>query len=152
MYKNALFKSCTTFVAMETKHDCSWQKAILRTKNLLKKCEIYISQSPVHLNDTTYSTHSDIVHLRCGTFNFFMRGNVNNGIDDLSRYTFGHFGERIKQLKFLQKYTDPGTETNLLASASVLVANSVNISAWQSLLFIRAVHALTSKIYCGIFW
>ena len=50
-----------------------------------------------------------------------------------------------------QKYTDPGTETNLLASANVLVANSVNISAWQSLLFIRAVHALTSKISCVIF-
>ena len=75
-----------------------------------------------------------------------MRGNVNNGNDDLSRYTFGHFGERVKQLKF------PGTETNLQASANVLVANSVNISAWQSLLFIRAVHALTSKIYCVIFW
>ena len=80
-----------------------------------------------------------------------MRGNVNNGNDDLSRYTFGHFGERVKQLKFLQKYTDPGTETNFQASANVLVANSVNISAWQSLLFIRAVHALTSKIYCVIF-
>ena len=70
MHKNALFKGCTTFVAMETKHGCSWQKAILRNKNLLKKCKIYISQSPVHLNDTTYSTHSDIVRLRCGTFNF----------------------------------------------------------------------------------
>ena len=80
-----------------------------------------------------------------------MTGNVNNGIDDLSRYTFGHFGERVKQLKFLQKYTDPGTETNLQPSANVLVANSVNISAWQSLLFIRAVHALTSKISCVIF-
>ena len=80
-----------------------------------------------------------------------MTGNVNNGIDDLSRYTFGHFGERVKQLKFLQKNTDPGTETNLLAGANVLVANSVNISAWQSLLFIRAVHALTSKISCVIF-
>ena len=53
-----------------------------------------------------------------------MRGNVNNGIDDLSRYTFGHFGERVKQPKFLQKYTDPRTETNLV-SANVLVANSV---------------------------
>ena len=52
-----------------------------------------------------------------------MRGNVNNGIDDLSRYTFGHFGG-VKQPKFLQKYTDPRTETNLV-SANVLVANSV---------------------------
>ena len=44
------------------------RRPYLETKICLKKCKIYISQSPVHLNDTTYSTHSDIVHLRCGTF------------------------------------------------------------------------------------
>ena len=58
---------------------------------------------------------------------------MNTPIDYSSRYSFGHFCCRVKQGKrlseFLEKYTDSGTETTLLAGYNILVFKYVKISA-----------------------
>ena len=63
---------------------------------------------------------------------------MNIPIDYLSRYSFGHFCCRVKQVKrlceILQKYTDSGTETTQLAGYNILVFKYVKISAGLPLL------------------
>ena len=74
---------------------------------------------------------------------------MNTSIDYLSWYSFGHFCCRVKQRnrfsEFLQKHTDPGTETNHLAGYNILVFKYVKISAGLPLLFIRAIREKSSK-------
>ena len=70
-------------------------------------------------------------------------------LDYSSRYSFGHFGCRVKQGKrlsqFLQRCTNTGTETIHLAGYNILVFKYVKISAGLPLLFIGAVHEKSSK-------
>ena len=52
---------------------------------------------------------------------------MNTQIDYLSQYGFGHSCCRVKQgkrlSKFVQKYTDYGTETSQLAGYNIVVLN-----------------------------
>ena len=48
--------------------------------------------------------------------------------------------------EFLQKYTDSGTETTLLAGYNILVFKYVKISAGLPLLFIGATREKSSKL------
>ena len=65
---------------------------------------------------------------------------MSTPIDYLSRHSSGHFCYRVKQgkrsSKFLQKYTDSGTETNHLTGYNILVFRYVKISARLPLLFV----------------
>ena len=74
---------------------------------------------------------------------------MNTPRDYLSRYSFGHFCFRVKQGKrlseFLQKRTNPGIETTLLAGYNILVFKYVKISAGLPLLFIGAIREKSSK-------
>ena len=58
---------------------------------------------------------------------FFLGVNVNTQIDYLSQYGFGHSCCRVKRgkrlSKFVQKYTDYGTETSQLAGYNIVVLN-----------------------------
>ena len=64
-------------------------------------------------------------------------------IDFSSRYSFGHFCCRVKQVKrlseILQKYTYSGTETTHLAGYNILVFKYIKISAGLPLLFIGKI-------------
>ena len=68
---------------------------------------------------------------------------MNTPIDYLSPYSFGHFCCRVKQGKclseFLQKYTDSGTKTTLLAGYNILVFKYIKISEGLPLLFIGVI-------------
>ena len=80
---------------------------------------------------------------------------MNAPIDYLSRYSFGHFCFQVKQgkrlSKFLQKYTDSGTETTYQAGYNIVVFKYVKISAGLPLLFKGAIRERSSKIrYCII--
>ena len=74
---------------------------------------------------------------------------MNTPLDYLFRYSSGHFCRRVKQgkslSKFLQKYTDSGTETIHLAGYNILVFEYVKISAVLPLLFIGAIREKSSK-------
>ena len=75
--------------------------------------------------------------------------NVNTPIDNLSRYSFGHFCSQLKQGKrlseFLREYTNSGTGTTHLAGYNILVFKYVKISAGPPLLFIGAIREKSSK-------
>ena len=79
--------------------------------------------------------------------------NLSTPIDYLSRHSSGHFCYRVKQgkrsSKFLQKYTDSGTETTHLAGYNILVFRYVKISAGLPLL---SIGAICSKIRYCIIW
>ena len=74
---------------------------------------------------------------------------MNTPIYYSSRYSFGHFCCRVKQVKrlcaFLQKYTYSGTENTHLAVYNILVFKYVKISAGLPLLFIGAIREKSSK-------
>ena len=74
---------------------------------------------------------------------------MNTPIDYSFRYSFGHFCCRVKQGKrlseFLEKYTDSGTETTLLAGYNILVFKYVKISASLPLFFVGVIREKSSK-------
>ena len=81
---------------------------------------------------------------------------MNTPIDYLSRHSFGHFCCRVKQgkrlSKFLQKYTDSGTENTRLTGYNIVVFRYVKISAGLPLLSIGAIRERSSKIRYCIIW
>ena len=103
----------------------------------------------------TSTIHSNIICFHFDTFSF-PRECVNTPIDYLSQHSFGHFCCQVKQgkrlSKFLQKYTDSGTETSHLAGYDILVFRYVKISAGLPLLSIGAIRERSSKIRYCIIW
>ena len=103
----------------------------------------------------TSTIHSNIICFHFDTFSF-PRKCVNTPIDYLSQHSFGHFCCRVKQgkrlSKFLQNYTDSGTETTHLAGYNILVFKYAKISAGLPLLSIGAIRERSSKIRYCIIW
>ena len=141
MHKNALFKGCSTHVAMETIAVVRGLGPRFHTKSLQKRVKclfLYLKLSTI-LQIGTSTIHSDITHLHFRTFNFSWVL--------LSRYSFGHFCCRVKQWKrlseFLQKYTGSGTEITQLAGYNIQVFKYVKISVGLPLLSIRIIYFFT---------
>ena len=60
-------------------------------------------------------------------------------------------GKTIRLSEFLQKYTDSGTETTLLAGYNILVLKYVKLSAGLPLLFIGAIRMADIRPVSGEF-
>ena len=116
---------------------------------------ISLSQAKQNITIGTSTIHSDIIRLHW-IYSFFPGSEFEHTNRLFISLQFRSFLLTVKQgkrlSKFLQKYTDSGTETTHLAGYDILVFKYVKISASLPLLFIGAIGERSSKIRYCIIW
>ena len=146
MHKNALFKGCSTLVAMVTTTACSRPGASFSYKTSQKrvKCLFLYLKLNTTLQIGISTIHSNIIRLHFDTF--YSPGieceHANRLFISVQFWSFLLSG---KTGNVLQKYTDSGTENTYLAGYNILVVKYVKLSAGLSLLFIGAMREKRSK-------